>query len=123
MRKNMLDASVTLDIVGQIALKRNVHLVLILWEETETPKGAIVLDGDFVIMALDFVTVSRDTLETDVNFKPSSSKEVRLFARTDAFILKNTAYLQWNYFLTSNHRYRHHLRKEPISTLYHRKQV
>ena len=61
----MLDASVTLDIVGQIALKRNVHLVLTSWEETEISKGAIVLDVDFVIMVLDFVTASPDTLETD----------------------------------------------------------
>ncbi len=65
MQKNMLDASVTLDIAGQIALKRNVHLVLILWEETETPRGAIVLVVDFVIMVLDFAIASLDTLEID----------------------------------------------------------
>jgi len=81
--KNTLDANAMLVIVGLIALRKNVHLDRMYWEDKVQLKAESVLVVVFAIMAMVFVSASLDTTETDVSTRLSSVKHCLDHGLTD----------------------------------------
>jgi len=67
MPRNILDVSVTLDIVDLTAHRRNVHLVKIFLVAREQQKDVNAQDEVFVITMTDSANVSLATLATGVS--------------------------------------------------------
>jgi hypothetical protein len=70
MPRSTLDASVILDTVDLIALKRNVLLELMFLVELVLSKGVIVPDVVSAITLKVFANATKDTLETGASTRP-----------------------------------------------------